>query len=258
MDYVETEADTVDRAIDDALKALGVERDQVTIEILDEGSRGFLGIGAKKARIRAAIRKPIVPPDEGDSEDRRLPQEKLSEEKKYALSEKGKEALEKILRLMGIEVTIEVKAGEDPEDIVLNIQSSHGGLLIGRGGQTLQAMQYLVMRIVGREEGSGSARIVVDTENYHERHRKKLQDTALRLGESAKRQRRTVTLDSLSAHDRRIIHLTLEDDPWLTTKSLGQGPYRRLLIIPQGDRKNNREPQTGGSNVPSREEKRKI
>jgi spoIIIJ-associated protein len=257
MDYVETEADTIDRAIEDALKALGVERDKVTIEILDEGSRGFLGIGAKKARIRAAVRKLIVPQDERDSEDRRLPQEKLSEEKKYALSEKGKEALEKILRLMGIEATIEVKAGEDPEDIVLNIQSSHGGLLIGRGGQTLQAMQYLVMRIVGKEEGSGSARIVVDTENYHERHRKKLQDTALRLGESAKRQRRTVTLDSLSAHDRRIIHLTLEDDPWLTTKSLGQGPYRRLLIIPQGDRKN-KEAQKGGSNVPSREEKRKT
>jgi len=256
MDYVETEADTIDRAIEEALKTLGVERDKATIEVLDEGSRGFLGIGAKKARIRAAIRRPIVPQGEADSEDRRLPQARLSEEKKAVLSKKGKEALETILRLMGIEATITLKMGEDPEDIVLNIQSSHGGLLIGRGGQTLQAIQYLVMRIVGKEEGSGSARMVVDTENYHERHREKLQDTALRLGESAKRQRKTVTLDNLSAQDRRIIHLTLEDDPWLTTKSLGQGPYRRLLIIPQGDRKN-REPQKGGSGTPSREEKRK-
>ena len=257
MDYVETEADTIDRAIEDALKALGVERNKATIEVLDEGSRGFLGIGAKKARIRAAIRTLIVPQDEAVSEEQQLLQTRLSEEKKAVLSKKGKEALETILRLMGIEATITLKAGEDPEDIVLNIQSSHGGLLIGRGGQTLQAIQYLVMRIVGKEEGSGSARIVVDTENYHERHRKKLQDTALRLGESAKRQRKTVTLDNLSAHDRRIIHLTLEDDPWLTTKSLGQGPYRRLLIIPQGDRKN-KEPQKGGSSAPSREEKRKF
>jgi len=257
MDYVETEADTIDRAIEDALKALGVERNKATIEVLDEGSRGFLGIGAKKARIRAAIRTLIVPQDEAVSEEQQLLQTRLSEEKKAVLGKKGKEALETILGLMGIEATITLKVGEDPEDIVLNIQSSHGGLLIGRGGQTLQAMQYLVMRIVGKEEGSGSARIVVDTENYHERHRKKLQDTALRLGESAKRQRKTVTLDNLSAHDRRIIHLTLEDDPWLTTKSLGQGPYRRLLIIPQGDRKN-KEPQKGGSSAPSREEKRKF
>jgi spoIIIJ-associated protein len=257
MDYVETEADTIDQAIEDALKALGVERDKVTIDVLEEGSRGFLGIGAKKVRIRAAVRRAVVLQNEVDAEEPRLrPQESLSEEKKAVLGEKGKEALRKILHLMGMEATIELKVGDDPEEIVLNIESSHGGLLIGRGGQTLQAMQYLVMRIVGKEEGSGSARIVVDTENYHERHRKKLQDTALHLGESAKRQRRTVSLDNLSAHDRRIIHLTLEDDPWLTTKSLGQGPYRRLLIIPQGDRKN-KEPEKGGSNVASREEKSK-
>ena len=79
--------------------------------------------------------------------------------------------------------------------------------------------------------------LVVDTENYRERRKKTLEDMALRLGEKAKRKRTPVSVDSLSARDRRIIHLALEDDPWVTTKSLGSGAYRRLLIIPEGDRK---------------------
>ena len=84
--------------------------------------------------------------------------------------------------------------------------------------------------------GEGS-HILIDIENYRERRRKTLEDMALRLGEKAKRQRKTVTVDALSATDRRIIHEALQDDPWLTTKSLVQGSYRRLLIIPEGDRK---------------------
>src|SRR4029453_13678655 len=79
--------------------------------------------------------------------------------------------------------------------------------------------------------------IVIDIENYHERRRQTLQDMALRLGEKAKRQRKTVTVDALSAADRKIVHATLQDDQWLTTRSLGQGAYRRLLIIPEGDRR---------------------
>ena len=254
MDYVETEGDTIDQAIESALKALRVERDRVTIDILEEGSKGFLGIGGKKARIRASVRKTVLLEDEDEGEEQSPSQrESVSEEKQVALGEKGRQVLTEILRLMGMEARVEIKKGETPEEVVLDVQGSYGGLLIGRRGQTLQALQYLVTRIAGREERSAGARLIVDTERYYERHRKNLEDTALRLGESAKRERRTITLDNLSARDRRIIHVTLEDDPWLTTKSQGQGPYRRLLIIPQGDRKKKEEEGGAGSTVPKPE-----
>ena len=121
------------------------------------------------------------------------------------------------------------------------LAAKDSGLLIGRKGQTLEALQYVITRITGERAGSESAHIVIDVENYRERRRKSLEDMALRLGEKAKRQRKTVTVDALSAADRRIIHAALQDDPWVTTKSLGQGSYRRLLIIPEGDRKKKEE-----------------
>jgi len=94
---------------------------------------------------------------------------------------------------------------------------------------------------LGERQADGGPHFVVDIENYRQRRQKSLQDMALRLGEKAKRQRRTVTVDALSAADRKIIHAALQDDPWLTTRSLGQGSYRRLLIIPEGDRKKKTE-----------------
>ncbi|MGH7844560.1 MAG: RNA-binding cell elongation regulator Jag/EloR [Candidatus Binatia bacterium] len=256
MDYVETEGDTIDQAIENALKALRVERERVTVDILEEGSKGFLGIGGRKARIRASLRKTVIL--EGDEEEaaEQSPnqRESVSEEKRAALGEKGRQVLTEILRLMGMEASVEIKRGDAPEEVVLDVHGSYGGLLIGRRGQTLQALQYLITRIAGKEERNAGARLIVDTENYYERHRKNLEDTALRLGESAKRERRTITLDNLSARDRRIIHVTLEDDPWLTTKSQGQGPYRRLLIVPQGDRKKKEEEKSGsGSTLPKPE-----
>jgi spoIIIJ-associated protein len=105
----------------------------------------------------------------------------------------------------------------------------------------LEALQYLLTRIISVGPTSAGPHIIVDIENYQERRRKSLQDMALRLGEKAKRQRKTVTVEALSAADRRIIHAALQDDPWVTTKSLGQGSYRRLLIIPEGDRKKKEE-----------------
>ena len=105
----------------------------------------------------------------------------------------------------------------------------------------MEALQHLVTRIAGERSGSEGPHILVDIESYRERRRKSLEDMALRLGEKAKRQRKTVTVDALSAADRRIIHAALQDDPWVTTKSLGQGSYRRLLIIPEGDRKKKEE-----------------
>jgi len=236
MDYVETEGDTIDEAIENALKILGVARDKVTVDILTEGVKGFLGIGSKKARVRASLRKPFMQEEER-AESKPSEANRITAEEAAAAGRRAREVLGEILSLMGIKATIEMKPGETEAEIVLEIHGENGGLLIGRKGQTLEALQYLVTRITAERQGKEAPQLVVDTENYRERRRKSLEDMALRLGEKAKRQRKTVTVDALSAADRRIIHLALHDDPWLTTKSLGQGPYRRLLIIPEGDRK---------------------
>jgi len=155
---------------------------------------------------------------------------------------------------------VQRKTSVSGDESVLEIQAENSGLLIGRKGQTLEALQYLVTRIAGERPGSEGPHVVVDIESYHERRRKSLEDLALRLGEKAKRQRKTVTVDALSAADRRIIHAALQDDPWVSTKSLGQGSYRRLLIIPEGDRKRKDEtdapvPEKRGATPPAKADK---
>jgi len=237
MDYVEAEGDTIDRAIENALKLLGVERDKITVEIVSEGKKGILGFGAQKARVRAVLRKSAidsraaepVPPGVQD------PSTRMAET--AAMGAKAKEVLLEILNLMGVQAEVELKSAEQPDDALLEIRTENSGLLIGRKGQTLEALQYLVSRIAGERGGTEGPHVVVDIESYRDRRRKSLEDMALRLGEKAKRQRKTITVDALSAADRRIIHAVLQDDPWVTTKSLGQGSYRRLLIIPEGDRR---------------------
>ena len=236
MDFVETEGDTIDEAIDNALALLGTARDRITVDILSEGRKGIFGFGSQKAKIRAALRKSTLDVDAAE------PTSSISEQPALAVDdsavvEKATTALRQILELMGVKGTIEQKLAGTGDETILQIRAENSGLLIGRKGQTLEALQYLVTRIAGERQGNEGRHLVIDIENYRERRRKLLEDMALRLGEKAKRQRKTVTVDALSAADRRIIHAVLQDDPWVSTKSLGQGSYRRLLIIPEGDRK---------------------
>ena len=241
MDHVETEGDTIDKAIENALKLLGVERDKITVDILSEGKKGILGFGSQKARILATLRKSAIDLRASELEPASVEEQPLVAAEAAAMGQKAKEVLAEILNLMGISAEVELRVGEKTEETVVEIRTENSGLLIGRKGQTLEALQYLVSRIAGERGGTEGPHIAVDIENYRQRRRKALEDMALRLGEKAKRQRKTVTVDALSAADRRIIHAALQDDPWVTTKSLGQGSYRRLLIIPEGDRRRKEE-----------------
>src|SRR5215470_14568104 len=228
MDHVETEGDSIDKAIENALKLLGVERDKITVDILSEGKKGILGFGSQKARIRATLRKSAIDLRASELESAPVEERPVLGAEATAMGQKAKEVLAEILNLMGISAEVELRLGEKTGETVVEIRAENSGLLIGRKGQTLEALQYLVSRIAGERAGTDAPHIVVDIENY--------------------RQRMTVTVDALSAADRRIIHAALQDDPWVTTKSLGQGSYRRLLIIPEGDRKKKEEVK-----APSRE-----
>jgi spoIIIJ-associated protein len=239
---IETEGRTIDEAVAAALKQLQVERERVEIEVLAQATKGFLGIGGKKARVRATLREPLSvqltepearPPQQ---RERARPAELAGEPVAEAAPlspEVGIKAcgiLSEILRLMGTEAkaALETRTGET----VINITGGPEGFLIGHRGQTLDALEYLLNRIITRSDDS-EAHVALDVEGYRERRWKSLENLALRLGERAKRRRKTVTLSPLSPRDRRVIHLTLEGDPLVTTKSMGRGYFRQVCIVPE-------------------------
>ena len=143
--------------------------------------------------------------------------------------EEAERALAEILHRMGLDA--EVAGREDEERITLDIAGAESGLVIGKKGQTLDALQFLVNKIVNRD-AEGRKPILLDSEGYRSRREESLVELAHRLGEKARRTNRTVTMSPMSPHDRRIIHLTLDKVPGVTTRSEGEGAFRRLLIIP--------------------------
>ena len=223
MKSVETEGKTIEEAISKACEELKVSREDVDIDVLANGSTGFLGlVGAKNAKIRATLKeRPEV----------QTPEASLSSVPSGAqVAETAKKTLSDLLRLLEIEASIELK--EDSERILLNIKGDGSGLLIGRKGQTLDALEYLVNKIV-HKGAEDKKRIVVDTENYRSRREESLVNLAQRLAEKAKRMGRPVTISPMSAHDRRIIHLALQEDKALHTWSTGTGLYRKIIISPE-------------------------
>lgn len=269
MKQVETEGETLDAAIHKALSLLGVERDKVSLDVLAEEKVGLLGFGRQNARVRATVRQAVtgVPADEDaeagppaatmadeppeaetaepaePAKPRTAPAEPAAADPAATAERVGEvrktsvEALTRILDLMGMSAEVAVEPGGDPSELRLDIRGESSALLIGRRGQTLEALQHMVGRIVADRVGPDPPQPVVDVEGYRRRRVRTLEDMALRLGEKAKRSRTTQEMEALNAADRRIVHMALKDDPWLTTRSLGQGPLRRLLIVPDGDRK---------------------
>ena len=223
MKSVEAVGKTVEEAISKACEELKVSREDLEIEVLTNGSSGFLGlVGAKNAQIRATVKETAPAAEAGAS----LPADAASQ----AAAETAKKTLQDILRLLGIEAGVQLK--EEAERIVLIIEGDGSGLLIGRKGQTLDALEYLINKIV-HKGAEDKKRIVVDTENYRSRREESLVLLAQRLGDKAKRLGRPVTISPMSAHDRRIIHLALEEDKTLRTRSTGTGLYRKIVISPE-------------------------
>ncbi|MBW2649319.1 MAG: KH domain-containing protein [Deltaproteobacteria bacterium] len=146
----------------------------------------------------------------------------------------AKAFIEGLLSCIGLDFPVE--AEENGDHIILNIEGDGDGLLIGRGGQTLDAIQYLTGKVLNKN-GNGGKRIIVDTENYRKKREENLTALAEKLGEKAKRIRRPVTVNPMNAHDRRIIHMALQNDSDLITRSRGEGAFRKIIIVPnEGDK----------------------
>lgn len=155
----------------------------------------------------------------------------------------GKDALQGLLNHMGLESEVKVKRIADR--IILSIEGENSGLLIGKKGATLDALQFLINKIVNRNK-TEKVRVIVDTENYRERRHQSLIELADRMAEKAKRNRRPVTISQLSAHDRRVVHLTLQEVNGIRTRSRGDGPLKNIVIIP-GVKKSGGRPARGGN-----------
>ena len=218
-------ARTVDEAIELGLKELDADRDEAEVEILSRGKAGFLGIGAEVARVRvtriSAGRNAAGMPATGDGET--------------TAAGVATAAVGRILEAAGVNVTRTLRAANDPESggPIIDLAGEDSGLLIGRRGQTLQALQFLVNLIV-RKQFEG-VRVVLDVENYRQRREFQLRDMATKVAARVTQTNRSITLEPMPPADRRIIHTSLTDNPDVSTESTGEGEGRKVTIMPKRD-----------------------
>lgn len=207
MEFQEFEGKSTEEAIENACAHFQVSAEQLEIEILTVGSPGIFGLGGRKAKIKAALR--------AESDDRLLSE--------------AREILETLLARMQEKAA--VSAHQEDDRISLRIETDDAGLLIGKQGQTLDALQYLVTKMVAKKSRR-KVRITIDVEAYRARHNEALAHMAQKYGEKVKRSGRPVTLSPMNPYDRRIVHMALQDDKGLKTMSRGEGLYKKVVISP--------------------------
>jgi len=215
MQAFEFEGKTTEEAIENACRQLKLTKDEIDVEIIEPGSAGIFGlVGGRKAKVKVTTTGEEPEP--------------VEETNGVAIA---KDALENILTLIPMEGTT-VSAAQNDGTIALNIEGDTSGLLIGRKGRTLDALQFIVNKIVNKALEKRT-QVVVDSENYRQRRRDSLIQMGMRMGEKAKNIGKPVVTNLLNPHDRRIVHMALRDDESLDTKSRGEGILKKILIIPK-------------------------
>ncbi len=261
MESMEFEGKTTEEAIQNASEYLDIPVEELDIDVIEPGSAGIFGlVGTKKAKVKvsytlqeeageenetlrdissmaeaAEVQEEMEDAEEGgDKEEKQEPwstdrpaQTLLEQQTELALA---KETLETILDLIPMDT--KVAAQRVDGNINLNIEGDNSGLLIGRRGRTLDALQFIVNKIVNKTL-ERKVRVVVDSERYRRRRRDSLRQLALRMGDKAKRIGKSVTTNPMNPADRRIVHLALKDDNRLDTRSRGEGLMKKVVIIPR-------------------------
>jgi len=231
----------VEEAIAQGLAVLGRTRDEVEIEVLNEGSRGLFGLGAEEARVRISVIEPQVVEKYVEEIEVEEEEKKVKEpaapllEKDFQQMARG--TLKELLAKMGIRAQVvirqkvDVEEGEPPP-VVLDIVGDDLGILIGRRGETLAALQYITRLMVSRKTRRWYP-LVVDVEQYKVRRERSLRRLAQRMAERVSFSRQPIALEAMPAYERRIVHITLRDHPSVTTESVGEGDQRKVTIIPK-------------------------
>ncbi|MDO4293426.1 MAG: RNA-binding cell elongation regulator Jag/EloR [Eubacteriales bacterium] len=203
MDFQRFSAKTVGDAVTAACQHFLVTSDKLEYEILEEGSTGFLGFNAKPAVIQARVKATI--------EDRAI------------------QFLNDVFEAMGMNVTLDVAYNELDRILEIDLSGDEMGILIGKRGQTLDSLQYLVSLVVNKEADE-YIRVKVDTENYRKRRKETLENLAKNIAYKVKRSRRPVALEPMNPYERRIIHSALQNDKYVTTHSEGDEPFRHVVV----------------------------
>ncbi|MGD0355608.1 MAG: RNA-binding cell elongation regulator Jag/EloR [Dehalococcoidia bacterium] len=210
---LEISAKTVDEATKVALAQLGVSREEVEIEVIKKGKSGMLGMGAEDAKIKVTLLDDERQPGQLDD-----------------AAEMARKVLSDILKAMGIAADIDVTPSpDDNTPVTLNIEGDDLGVLIGRRGQALASLQYLV-RLIVAEKSKKWISINVDVDWYKKRHYDTLKKLAERLAEQVAHRKRTITMEPMQPDERRIVHITLANHPDVMTQSTGEGDGRRVVI----------------------------
>lgn len=204
MEFVEFSGKTVDEALTEAQIKLETTSDKLEYEVIEQGSNGILGIGRKPAKIKARV--------------------------KAGIEDVAREFLEKVFKAMNIEVSIDIKYVEKDRNVDINLSGEEMGLLIGKRGQTIDSLQYLVSLVVNKESKE-YLRVKVDTENYRNRRKATLEELAKNIAYKVKRTKKAVSIEPMNPYERRIIHSALQDDKYVTTKSEGEEPYRHIIVM---------------------------
>jgi spoIIIJ-associated protein len=245
---IESVGADIESAIAKGIQELGVSRDQVIVEVLEEPSRRLLGLGAKPARVRlTVIRAPETPALAAEAnasepathlfeDEEEEAAEPVSEQELAEAARVGEAVLRKLLQRMGIRASVSAHPAQnqsgEPQHWTLNVHGKDLDELVGRRGETLAALQYLTRLITSREIGR-RAYLVVDVNGYKARREQVLRRLALLMAEQAIQRGRTVAMEPMPPHERRIIHLTLKDNPHVSTQSIGEGDGRKVTIVPR-------------------------
>lgn len=212
MEFIEVSAKTVNDAITEACQKLTVTSDKLEYEVIDEGSSGFLGIGSKPAVIKARI--------------------------KSSIEDTAKDFLQDVFEAMNMTVVINVKYDEMENAMDIDLNGDDMGILIGKRGQTLDSLQYLVSLVVNKNV-ENYIRVKVDTENYRQRRKETLENLAKNISYKVKRTKRPVSLEPMNPYERRIIHSALQNDKYVTTHSEGEEPFRHVVVVLKKYERNN-------------------
>jgi len=206
MEFIEVSAKTVSDAITEACQKLSITSDKLEYEVIEEGSNGFLGIGSKPAVIKASIKITELP-----------------------LDQVAKNFLNDVFEAMNLTVVISVKYDEVDKSMDIDLSGDEMGVLIGKRGQTLDSLQYLVSLVVNKES-EDYIRVKVDTEDYRQRRKDTLENLAKNIAYKVKRTKRSFSLEPMNPYERRIIHSALQNDKYVTTHSEGEEPFRRVVV----------------------------
>ena len=252
MAFVEMTAKTVDEAVAKALKELNITAEEAVVEVLEEGKKGFLGMFSKDAKVRVTAKEVAAPVveeiivEEVKVEVETEVEETVKEEapaateeravrepKKFVVNDeavaKAREFLQKVFNAMKIEVVMEKFVNKNDGTVTFKLHGADMGILIGKHGQTLDSLQYLT-NLVANKNSAERVRVIIDVEDYRDRRIETLNRLAYRLADKVKRSGERVALEPMNPHERKIIHMALQNDRRVTTLSEGDEPYRRVVI----------------------------